>query len=97
MTLVGVDFQALSAASAQIQAAADQFARGSGQVEGTPRAEGATAEASSLLDGALTALSDALGKAAAELQQVSTHIAATADIYARTEQALAAWHVPGST
>ena len=97
MTLLGVDFQAVGAASAQIGATANEFGRGRAQAGGTPRAQGATAEATMLLDRLLVALSDALGKAEAELQQVSDHLSATADTYARTEQALAAWRVPGST
>ena|ERR1022692_2395031 len=96
MTRLGVDFQALSAASAQVGTVAAEFGRGCGQVGSTPRAQGATGEASVLLDRVLSALSDALRKAERELQQVSGHLSATADSYARTERALAAWRIPGA-
>jgi hypothetical protein len=95
MTRLGVDFQALHAASAQIATAADAFGQGSRQAGGIPRAAGATGEATILLERALDAMAGALRKAAAELQQVSSHLGATADTYARTEHALAAWKVPG--
>ena len=72
------------------------FERGRGQIEGTPRAVGATGDATDLLARALEALSEALGKAAAEMQQVSSHLAATASRYESTERALAAWKVPGT-
>jgi hypothetical protein len=97
MTRIGVDFQALSAASAQIETAAEAFGQGSRQAGGIPRVAGATGEATILLERALGALTGALRKAEAELQQVSGHLAGTADSYARTEHALAAWKVPGAT
>ena len=96
MTNLRVNWQALNEASSQVGMAADMFDRGRGQVEGTPRAAGATGDATDLLDRALEALSEALGKAAAEMQQVSSHLAATASRYESTERALAAWKVPGS-
>jgi hypothetical protein len=96
VTDLRVNWQALSEASSQVGTAADMFGRGRGQVEGTPRAAGATGDATDLLDRALEALSGALGKASAEMQQVSSHLAATASRYESTERALAAWKVPGS-
>jgi hypothetical protein len=96
VTDLRVNWQALNAASSQVEVAADMFERGRGQVEGTPRAAGATGEATDLLARALESLSEALGKAAAEMQQVSSHLAATSSRYESTERALAAWKVPGS-
>lgn len=96
MTDLRVNWQALDEASSQVGRAAEIFDRGRGQIEGTPRAAGATADAGNLLERALQALSEALGKAATELQQVSSHLAATASRYESTERALAAWKVPGS-
>jgi hypothetical protein len=97
VTLLGVDFQALSAGSGQMASAAGEFTRGCGLIGGTPRAEGGTGLATELLEHLLSALSDALGKAGAELQQVSEHLSATADTYGRTEQALSGWQVPGGS
>jgi len=96
VTELRVDWQALNAASSQIGMAADTFGRGRGQVEGVQLAAAAAGEATQLLGRALDALSDALSKAAAELQQVSSHLSATASRYESTERALAAWSVPGS-
>ena len=96
MTVLRVDWQALNATSAQIEMAADTFGRGPGQVEGMPRAAGATSEATALLERALGALSDALRKAETELQEVSSHLSVTASRYQSTERALAAWKVPGA-
>lgn len=95
MTNLGVDLQALTSASGLLSTAADEFARARGQVSGMSGAQGATAEVTELLEQALGALASALGRAEAELQQVAGHLSSTADAYARTEQALAAWHVPG--
>jgi phage-related minor tail protein len=97
MTTFGVDFQALSAASAQIGLAAEAFGQGSRTATGTPRAAGATGEATAVLDRALSALGDALNKAQAELQQVADHLSATVNRYQSTERALVAWRVPGAT
>jgi hypothetical protein len=96
VTVLRVNWQALNAASSRIGVAAETFGRGGGQVEGMPRAAGATGEATALLERALGALSDALRKADTELQQVSSHLSATANRYESTERALAAWKVPNS-
>ena len=96
MTVLRVDWQALNATSAQIGMAAETFGRSRGQVEGLPPAAGATSEATALLERALVALSDALRKTETELQEVSSHLSATASRYESTERALAAWKVPGS-
>lgn len=96
MTDLRINWQALNEASSQVGRTADMFDRGRGQVEGTPRAPGATGDATNLLGRALEALSEALGKAATEMQQVSSHLAATASRYESTERALAAWKIPGS-
>ncbi|MGH3183060.1 MAG: hypothetical protein ACRDOL_35690 [Streptosporangiaceae bacterium] len=95
MTVLRVDWQALNATSAQIGMTAETFGRGRGLLDGMPLAVGATSEATALLERALDALSDALRKAETELQEVSSHLSATANRYQRTEQALAAWKVPG--
>lgn len=96
MTDLRVNWQALNEASSQVEVAVGMFERGRGQIEGTPHAVGATGDATDLLVRALEALSEALGKAAAELQQVSSHLAATASRYESTERALAAWKVPAT-
>lgn len=96
MTELRVNWQALNAAASQIEIAAETFGRGGAQIDGTPGAAGATSEAKNLLDRALGALSDALRKAETELQQVSSHLSATANSYESTERTLAAWKVPGS-
>jgi ABC-type transporter Mla subunit MlaD len=93
MTDLRVDWQALNAASSQIGQAAETFGRGRGQVEWIPGTTGAAAE---LFDRALGALSGALGKATTELQQVASHLSATAARYESTERMLASWQVPGS-
>ena len=95
MTELRINWQALNAASSQVEVAAGMFERGRGQIDGTPRAAGATGDATDLFGRALEALSEALGKAAAEMQQVSSHLAATASRYESAERALAAWKVPG--
>jgi hypothetical protein len=97
MTVLGVSWDALNAASIQIGMAADTFGRSRSQVEQMPAAMGATSEARDLLDRALDALSDALSKAEVELQEVSGHLSATANSYQSAERALAAWKVPGVT
>jgi hypothetical protein len=97
VTRFGVDFQALNSASSQVGMAAETFSLSRGQVEGMPRAPGATQEATGLLDRALTALGEALQKAGAELQEVSGHLSMTASKYESTERALATWTVPGMT
>ena len=97
MTTFGVDFQALNSAASQVGMAAETFGQSRAQVEGMPRAAGATQEATGLLDRALTGLGEALQKAGAELQDVSGHLSTTASKYESTERALAAWTVPGVT
>lgn len=96
MTSLGVDIQALTSASLQFQGAASEFGRGWGTLAGTPTAAGVTGEATFLLERLLTALGGALRKAETELQQVEQHLSATADLYCRTERALASWVVPGT-
>lgn len=96
MSTLGVNIQALTSASAQIQEASAEFGRGWGQVAGTSRARGATAEATVLLERVLTALGEALRKAEGELQQVGGHLSETAGTYTHTERMLAAWVVPGA-
>jgi hypothetical protein len=96
MTRLEVNIQALTSASSQIQAASAEFGRAWGQVAGTSRARGATAEATVLLERALTALGAALRKAGGELQQVGEHLSETASTYAHTERMLASWVVPGA-
>jgi hypothetical protein len=96
VSTLGINIQALTSASAQIQSASAEFGRGWGQVAGTSRARGATAEATVLLERVLTALGEALRKAEGELQQVGEHLSGTADTYAHTERMLAAWVVPGA-
>ena len=97
MTAVGVDFGALRTGAAQIGVAGETFGRGAGQVGGTPGAAAPDPNASALLERVLEAIAGALGKAATELGEFSTGLGATAASYESTEQALAAWHVPGGT
>jgi hypothetical protein len=96
MSNLGVNIQALTSASAQIQEASAEFGRGWAQVAGTSRARGATAEATVLLERVLTALGEALRKAEGELQQVGGHLSDTASTYTNTERMLASWVVPGA-
>jgi hypothetical protein len=96
MSRLEVNIQALISASSQIQAASAEFGRGWGQVVGTSRARGATAEATVLLERVLSALGDALRKAEGELQQVGGHLSDTATTYTHTERMLASWVVPGA-
>jgi hypothetical protein len=95
MTQLGVDIQALTAASGLLTGAAAEFGRGSMHASSTSQAAGASVEATELLGRALAALGGALRRAEGELQQVASHLSAAADVYARTERALAAWQVPG--
>ena len=96
MTQVGVDFDALHAAAAQLGAAAESFSQGSGHAGGVPGAA-APLNANGLLERAAEALAGALGKVASELDHVSTHLSGTADVYEQTERMLAAWFVPGGS
>jgi hypothetical protein len=96
VTQVGVDFDALHAAAAQLGAAAESFGQGSGHAGGIPDAP-APLNANGLLERAAGALGGALGKVASELDNVSAHLSGTASAYEETERALAAWFVPGSS
>ncbi len=97
MTAVGVDFGALRAGAAQLEVAGETFGRNAGQVAGTPGAAAPDPSASAALERVLEAIASALGKAADELGQLSSGLGSTAASYERTEQALAAWRVPGGT
>lgn len=96
MTELGVDIQALTAASGLMTGTAAEFSRGRLQLSSVPQAAGATVEATELLGRVLAALSNALSRAEGELKQVAGHLSSTADVYARTERALAGWRIPGS-
>ncbi len=96
MTQIGVDFGALSWGASQLDLAAGSFGQANGQIAGTPGAA-APGNAAELLDRVLAELGGALGRAGSELGEVAGHLSATAATYASTEQALAAWLVPGGT
>lgn len=96
MTQLGVDIQALTAASGALGAAATEFGQARVRIAVHGQPAGATAEATGLLARALAGTAGALSRAQAELQQVADHLAATADAYTRTERALVQWNVPGA-
>jgi hypothetical protein len=95
VTQLGVDMQALTAASGVLAAAANEFGQARVRIAVHGEPAGATAEATGLLARTLAGATGALGRAQAELLQVADHMSATADAYARTERALAQWNVPG--
>lgn len=97
MTQLGVDMQALAAASRVLAAAASEFGQARVRISAHGEPAGATTEATGLVARAVAGATGALSRAQAELQQVADHLAATGDAYTRTERALAQWTVPGQT
>lgn len=97
MTRVGVDFGALSTGAGQIGQARDRFGQFAGQVGATPGAAAPEPSATALLDRLLESITGALHKAASELDDLSSGLAATASGYQQLEQVLSNWNVPGGT
>lgn len=97
MSRVGVDFDALSAGAGQIGQACDLFGQFAGQVGATPGAAAPVPSATALLDRLIESVAGALHKAAGELDDLSSGLAATASGYQQLEQALANWNVPSGT
>lgn len=94
MTQIGVDFEALQAGVSKLGQAAESFGQGSAHARGIPGAA-APKGADGLLDRVTEALGGALGKVAAELDQVSGHLSGTVATYEETERLLKSWFVPG--
>ncbi len=97
MTRAGVDFGALSTGAGQIGQARDRFGQFAGQVGATPGAAAPEPSATALLDRLLESITGALHKAASELDDLSSGLAATASGYQQLEQVLSNWNVPGGT
>jgi hypothetical protein len=97
VTRVAVTFSAVGAAAEQLGVTSGAFSQGAGRVGGTPGAAAPHPSVQALLERVLETIADSLGKAAGELDGMSTGLAATAASYERTEQLLANWHVPGGT
>ncbi len=97
MTRAGVDFGALSTGAGQIGQARDRFGQFAGQVGATPGAAAPEPSATALLDRLLESVTGALHKAASELDDLSSGLAATASGYQQLEQVLSNWNVPGGT
>jgi hypothetical protein len=96
VTQLGVNVQALTAASGVLRAAANEFGQARTRIAVHGEPAGATAEATGILARTLAGATGALSRAQGELQQVADHLAATAEGYASTERALSQWTVPGS-
>lgn len=92
---LGVNISELEAAASAIRATADDFGSASTQVRSMDESPASSPAATALLARTLTAMSGALTRAETTLQQTGDQLAANAAAYARTEQALSAWMVPG--
>lgn len=95
MTDLGVNINELEAAASAIRATAGDFGSASAQVRSMDESPASSAVATALLARTLTAMSGALTRAETTLQQTGDQLAANAASYARIEQALSAWMVPG--
>ncbi len=95
MTNLGVDLAALESAADVLANVAADFGGAGAQVRSMAEPAGSTEPATALLARSLAALAGALSRAETSLRQTGDQLASTAATYARTEQLLSAWKVPG--